>query len=213
MDTSSKEEVEESPPEKSDIEKLQEKLQEREEKEAELQQALELAETDMRKNRAELESVKTEVESVKAKLQELKGKVTDKIRELSSLKGTVNQHTSDIEKTPLLIEQASKDLKIRLQEEENRRSVFQENTTKKFGLVQSNIKSEVKTFVNAQIPGLQQHMKEELEKTAQQLRDERKKEISDMRFEVLRQHEEREEVCYCSAYVVNILRLWVHVHK
>ena len=189
MDTASK--VEESPPEKSDIEKLQEKLSEREEREAELKQALKLAEIDMQKNREELETVKTEVN---AKLQELKGKVTEKTKEIWSLKGTVNQHSSDIEKNPLLIEQASKDLKIKLQEEENRRSVFQENTTKKFGLVQSNIKSEVKTHMEARIPELENHLKKELEKTAQQLRDEMKKELLQMRCEVLRQHEEREEV-------------------
>lgn len=214
MDTASKEEVEESPPEKSDIEKLQEKLSEREEREAELKQALKLAEIDMRKNREELETVKTEVENVNAKLQELKGKVTEKTKEIWSLKSTVNQHSSDIEKNPLLIEQASKDLKIKLQEEENRRSVFQENTTKKFGQVQSNIRSEVKTHMKAQIPELQHNMKEELEKTAQQLRDEMKKELSEMRCEVLRQHEEREEVMLVfSISCEPSLRLLLHMSQ
>ena len=207
-------EVEESPPEKSDIEKLQESLQEREEREAELKQALEKAEAEIQEYRSELEAMNKE-------LQILNEKVTEKSRDLRKINATVNQHSSDIEKTPLLIDQASKDLKMKLQEEDNRRSLFQETTNRKFVQVQSSIKtvkadvesdvtSKVETHIKAQIPQLQQHMKEELEKTAQQLRDERKKEMSDMRCEVLRQHEEREEVFYCSAYVVNILRLWVH---
>lgn len=193
MDVSSdhsKEEAKEPPPEKSDIEKLKESLQEREEKEADLKQALEVAETEIQQHRAELDAMKTELETVKNKLQETNKKVTEiRSRDIWNLKGTVSQHSSDIDRV-------SNDLKTKSLEEENKRLVSQENTTKRIGQVQSSIKSEIRTHMQSQIP---EHKKE----LAQQLRVERttemaemKREMLDMQREVLKQHEEREEASF-----------------
>ena len=186
----SKEEAKESPPEKSDIDKLKESLQEREEKEADLKQALEIAETEIQQHRAELDDLKTELQTVKNKLQEINKKVTEiKSRDIWNLKSTVSQHSSDIERF-------SNDLKTRSLEEENKRLVSQQSTTKQIGEVQSSIKSEIRKHMQSQIP---EHKKE----LAQQLRVERKtemgemkREMLDMQREVLKQHEEREEASF-----------------
>lgn len=185
----SKQEAKKSPPEKSDIEKLKESLQEREEKEADLKQALKIAETERQQYRTELDAMKTELETVKNRLQELSKKISEKSKDITSLKGAVSQHSSDII-------QVSKDLTTKSLEEAKRSLVSQENTTKRIGQVQSSIKSEIRTHMQAQIPVLQKEL-------AQQLRDERKtemsamkKEMSDVQCEVLKQHEEREGVSF-----------------
>ena len=202
-DTKSSDLEEQLLPKESDIEKLQESLRQREEREADLQEALEIADTEIQKYRAELEAVKTELEVVKNKLQDLKGKVKE---DLHNIKATVSRHSYDAEKTPLLIDRTSKDLKMKLQEEESRRSLFQETTNKRFVQVQSSIKavksdvesevtSKVETHIKAQIPQLQDYMNQEWEKRMHQLRDEMEKKMSEMERKMSDKHEEREEVC------------------
>ena len=175
------EEVEDIPPEKSEIEKLQESLQERDKREAALKQSLEQAEI--------------EIENHKSQLQEMQGKLRDKGNDIRNLQSVVKQHKCELEKTPLsALDQASKDLKQKLIDEGSRRAESHQYTMRQLGRVQTNLKSEVKTHVQAQIPELQLHMKEEMDAAVRQLRGEMERKLSDMRSEVLRQHEEREEV-------------------
>ena len=198
MDTSSKEDIKESPPEKSDIEKLQESLQEREEREASLMQAVEIAETKIQRYEAELETVKTELENLKVQVN----------KDVSKLQASQNKFEK--EKTPLLIHQASKDLQQKLSDEKIKRLEFQESTTNQLAQdkidiksvksdvrsVKSEVKSEVisqtKTHIEAQIPRLQDHMGKMLDATVCQLRGEMEEKLS----KVSQRHDEREEVCY-----------------
>jgi len=181
-DTAASGDSEEEPLTKElDIGKLQERIHQKEEREADLQEALKVAETEIQEYRAEQEAVKAELYTVKSKVQYLGLMMKD----VHKLKDTVDQH---IEKTPLLIDQASKDLKIELQEEKTRRLLLQ-------GQIMSSIKSEVKTLIQAQIPELQHNMKEELKKAVQQLRDEMEKKMYEMERKMSDKHEEREEVC------------------
>lgn len=200
MDTSSKEDVKESPPEKSDIEKLQESLQEREEREASLMQAVEIAETKIQRYEAELETVKTELENLKAKVS----------KDVPKLQASQHKLEKEKEKTPILIHQASKDLQQMLSDEKIQRLEFQESTTNQLAqdridiksvksevrLVKSEVKSEVisqtKTHVQAEVPQLQDHMGKMLDATMGQLRGEMEQKLS----KVSQRHDEREEVCY-----------------
>ena len=192
--------VEESPPEKSDLEKLQESLQEREEREASLMQAVEIAETKIQRYEAELETVKTELENLKAKVS----------KDVPKLQASQNNLEKEKEKTPILIHQASKDLQQMLSDEKIQRLEFQESTTNQLAqdridiksvksevrLVKSEIKSEVKsqtkTHVQAEVPQLQDRMGKMLDATMGQLRGEMKEKLS----KVSQRHDEREEVCY-----------------
>lgn len=183
------EEAEEIQPEKSDIEKLQESLQEREEKEVALKQSLEQAETELQNQRSELERVKQE-------LQEVQGKLRDKGNDIRKLQAVVNQHKFELEKTPLsTLDQASRDLKQKLIDEGSKRAESQQYTMRQLGRIQTTLKSEVKTHIQAQIPELQFHMKEVLDATVHQLRDEMERKLSDMRSEVREQQLEQEKVC------------------
>ena len=169
----SREELEESSPEKSDVEKLQESIQEIEKNETDLKRNLERAGGEIQKYKEELETVKSELHGLKVMVEE-------KSKALRNLKATVDQHKSELDKTPMLINQASQDLKLKFQEEKSNRSQLQVNTSKRFAQVQSSIqsvKSEVdselppklETQIQAKIPELQLYMKEELEKNMQQL--------------------------------------------
>ena len=187
----SKEEVEESPPEKSDIEKLQESVQEMEVKEAHLKKSLERAGDEIQQYKAELDTVKTE-------LQYLKVKFAEKSKDLQNVRTAVDKHKSELGRTPRLIRQASRDLVQKFQKDTSDCLLFQESTKKDFAQVQlriKSVKSEVEskltrtleTQLQAKIPELQHDMKEELDKNMQQLRDEVKREMSDMRCEVMKQ--------------------------
>ena len=196
--------VEESPPEKSDLEKLQESLQEREEREASLMQAVEIAETKIQRYEAELETVKTELENLKAKVS----------KDVPKLQASQHKLEKEKEKTPILIHQASKDLQQMLSDEKIQRLEFQESTTNQLAqdridiksvksevrLVKSEVKSEIKsevksqtkTHVQAEVPQLQDHMGKMLDATMGQLRGEMEEKLS----KVSQRHDEREEVCY-----------------
>lgn len=187
------EEAEEIQPEKSDIEKLQESLQEREEKEVALKQSLEQAETELQNQRSELQNQRSELERVK---QELQGKLKDKGNDIRKLRADVNQHKFELEKTPLsTLDQASRDLKQKLIDEGSKRAESQQYMMRQLVRIQTTIKSEVDKHTEAQIPELQRHMKEVLDATVHQLRDEMERKLSEMRSEVLRQHLEQQEVC------------------
>ena len=179
--------VEESPPEKSDLEKLQESLHEREKREAELQQALKRIEDEMQKqgnklekDTAEIEKHRVDLDAVRSDLKPLKP-LTNKIKDLNT----------QLSETQRLIDETSKDLKRKLQEEVRKRSLFETTTKSKFQSVKSEVKSdvlsEVRRDLQAEIPPFQRHMKEEFEKTVCQLRDEMEKKMFDMHCKMLQQ--------------------------
>ena len=92
---------------------------------------------------------------MKAELHELKTKVMEMSKDMQELQAAVGQHCV---KTPLLIDQASNDLKMKLQDEERKHSLFQETTKSKLEQVHSSIKlvksevlSEAKTYIQEQV--------------------------------------------------------------
>ena len=92
---------------------------------------------------------------MKAELHELKTKVMEMSRDMQELQTAVGQHCV---KTPLLIDQASKDLQMKLQDEDRKHSRFQETTKSKLEQVHSSIKlvksevlSEAKTHIQEQV--------------------------------------------------------------
>ena len=207
---------EEPLPKESDIEKLQESLRQREEREATLQRALEVAKTEIQNYRADLVAVKNELHTANSKIRELELKVLGNNERMHKVQAIVSQHSSELEMTPQLIDEASIKLKIKLKEEERKRLSLQASMASQLGKVQLDIKSDIKsdiesakveveskvtsqveTQIKAQIPEVQSlwYMKEELEKTMQQLRDEMEKKMYEMERKMSDKFEEREEVC------------------
>ena len=190
----STEEVKESPPEKSDIEKLKESLEEREEREAELKQVQERAEAKIQKHREELDRAEAELKEHTTKLEAVKTDIRSLKPLTSKLQKLQTQHDTELSKTRQLIDEVSRDLKPlkpKLDEVDYKRSLFETTTTGKFKSIKSEVKAELLTEVRrdiqAEILPFQGHMKKEFEETVCQLRDEMERKMSDMQCKMLQQ--------------------------
>lgn len=184
-------EVKESPPEKSDIEKLKESLQEREEREAELKQALERAGAEIQKYREELDRAEAEIQKYRDELETVKIDIKQLKPLTSKLQNLKTEHDKELSKTRDLIDEVSKDLKPKLKEVDLKRSMFETTTTNRFTTVKAEVKtavlSEVRKDFYTQMLSFQQNMKEEFEKTVRQLEDRMKTEMSEMQCAMLQQ--------------------------